>query len=449
MNNFYDVIIVGGGTSGILSAIASAKKGAKTLLVERYGFLGGSANYGFPFLAFFSGNGEKVVNGLPEEIVSQLIKEGGSKGHMRGGKWRTNEDYEFSLTPYEPEIFKYVVQEMALEANVDLSLHTYLLGAIVSSNRIVGIEVLTKSGRSTIYGNVFVDASGDADLSALAGAPFQYSEVGNMQNVSLMFVLDNVDMEKMYQEIQKNGKIKGRDDWHIRLVRGPKIDTNKKDGIVHIAGHMLLWDEKPPLTFTAVSWREGLVSFNLTRTIKINPVDSRSIVDGEILERRNVIKTFRQCQKKIPGMENSYLIKTAHQVGVRESRRIAGEYCLTEEDVINCKKFEDGIARGAYPIDIHDPRGGKTIFRFLKEGGSYSIPYRCLVPKGIDGLIVTGRNISATHEALGSTRLQATCMALGEAAGVAAAISSEENIIPREINIEELKKTLKINKAII
>lgn len=449
MNNYYDVIVVGGGTSGIVAAIASARKGARTLLVERYGFLGGSANYGFPFLAFFSGNGEKVVDGLPEEIVSRLIKEDGSMGHIRGGRWRTEGDYEFSLTPYEPEVYKYVAQEMAIEANVELSLHSYLFGAIVSSNHLAGIEILTKSGRNTIYGDIFIDATGDADLSFLAGVPFQYGDVGNMQNVTMTFILDNVDLEKMYEDLQNEGNIKGRDDWHVRLVRGPKIGTEKKEGIVHLAGHMLLWEEKTPMSFTAVSWREGLVSLNLTRTINIDPTDGKSIVEGEISERRNVIRSFRQCQKRIPGMEQCYLIKTAHQVGVRESRRVIGEYCLTEEDVVNCKNFEDGIARGAYPIDIHDPKGGKTQFIFLKNGGSYSIPYRCLIPKVIDNLILTGRIISVSRKALGSTRLQATCMALGEAAGTAASLSVEKKILPGKVDMEELKRVLKSNKAII
>jgi len=449
MDNYYDVVVVGGGTSGVVSAIAAAKKGAKTLLVERYGFLGGSANYGFPFLAFFSGNGEKVVGGIAEDIVQRLIKEQGSKGHMRGGKWKTEENYEFSLTPYEPEIYKYIAQEMAGENNVNLALHSYLLGTIVSCNRIVGIEILTKSGRKTIYGNTFIDASGDADLSNLAGAPFEYSAVDSMQNVTLTFVLDNVNLEKMFEDLQNDGNIKGRDDWHVRLVRGEKIGTDKKDGIVHMAGHMSLWDDKTPMSFTAVSWRDDMVSLNLTRTVNIDPVDGKSIVDGEISERRNVVNTFKQCQKRIPGMEKCYLIKTAHQVGVRESRRVIGEYCITEEDVVNCRRFEDGIARGAYPIDIHDPKGGKTQFTFLKNGGSYSIPYRCMIPKNIDNLIVTGRIISATHAALGSTRLQATCMALGEAAGVAAAFSVKNKVVPRNINVDELKRTLIADKAII
>jgi len=188
---------------------------------------------------------------------------------------------------------------------------------------------------------------------------------------------------------------------------------------------------------------------NLTRTINIDPTDGKSIVEGEISERRNIISSFRQCQKRIPGMEQCYLIKTAHQVGVRESRRVIGEYCLTEEDVVNCKNFEDGIARGAYPIDIHDPKGGKTQFIFLKNGGSYSIPYRCLIPKVIDNLILTGRIISVSRKALGSTRLQATCMALGEAAGTAASLSVEKKILPGKVDMEELKRVLKSNKAII
>ena len=270
MDNFYDVIVVGGGTSGVVSAIASARNGAKTLLVEQYGFLGGSANYGFPFLAFFSGNGEKVVDGLGEEIVQRLVQEGGCMGHMRGGKWRTDDDnYEFSLTPYEHEIYKYVAQEMVLEHGVEISFHSSLLGAIVSSNRIIGIEILTKSGRKTVYGKTFIDATGDADLSYLAGAPFDFKAADSMQNVTMTFVLDNVDFEKMYIDLQNDGNIKGRDDWHVRLVRGAKLGTDRKDGIVHLAGHMSLWDEKPPFSFTAVSWKEGTISLNLTRTINI------------------------------------------------------------------------------------------------------------------------------------------------------------------------------------
>ncbi len=445
MANYYDVVVVGGGTSGFVAATAAARKGARTLLVERYGFVGGSSVSGYPFLGFYAGNGEKVVGGIGEEVVGRLIEAGGSRGHIRGGRWQTAEEYEFSLTPYEPEVLKFVAQEMLLEAGVSLMLHTYLIGAIVREDRLIGIEVANKSGRSIIYANCFIDATGDADLAYLAGAPFQIGD--EVQNVTLMFTVGGIDLERLVQEIEADGRIKGRGEWHTRVVRGPILDSDEP-AIVHLAGHMDLWDDRPPLTFTAVSWKKNQASFNITRTVGIDPTNARDLVRAEISERRNVMETYRRFRERIPGMEGCELITTAPQVGVRESRRIEGEYCLQGEDVVNCREFDDGIARGSYPIDIHDPKGGKTQFTFLKDGGSYSIPYRCCVPKFIDGLIVTGRCISATHEALGSTRLQSTCMALGEAAGVAASVCRPSKT-PRDIDGAELKGLLRNDGAIV
>lgn len=445
MANYYDVVVVGGGTSGFVAATAAARKGARTLLVERYGFVGGSSVSGFPFLGFYSGNGEKVVDGIPEEVVNRLIEAGGSRGHIRGGRWERAEEYEFSLTPYEPEILKFVAQEMLLESGANLMLHTYLIGTIVRDNRLIGIEVANKSGRSVIYANCFIDATGDADLAHLAGAPFQIGE--QVQNVTLMFTVGGLDLERMVQEIETGGRIKGRGEWHTRVVRGPILDSDKP-GVVHLAGHMDLWDDRPPLTFTAVSWKKNQASFNITRTVGIDPTSARDLVRAEISERRNVMETYRRFQERIPGMEGSELITTAPHVGVRESRRIEGEYCLQGDDVVNCREFEDGIARGSYPIDIHDPKGGKTQFTFLKDGGSYSIPYRSCIPKYIDGLIITGRCISATHEALGSTRLQSTCMALGQAAGVAASLCRPSKT-PGDIDGVKLKELLRSDGAIV
>ncbi len=448
MDNYYDVIVVGGGTSGYIAAIAAARNGAKTLVIEKHGFLGGTGVHGFPFLGFFSGNGEKIVGGIPEEVVQKLIREGGSKGHIRGGKWRTDETYEFSLTPYEPEFLKFVAQEMLLEAGVDILFHTYLLNAIVDSKQPVGVEVFNKSGRKVFYGKVFIDATGDADLAALSGVEFFEDKKNDLQNVSMAFRLKNIDLNKMLDALKKGEGIKGWENWHTRVVIGPKLNQ-KELSIVHLAGHMVLYEDKEPLSFTAASWIEGEASFNITRTIGIDATNYKDLVRAEISERRNIMEIFKLCKCRIPGMENCILGVSAPQVGIRESRRIRGEYKLTGEDVIQCKDFFDGIARGGYPIDRHDPKGGKTKFTFLKKGGSYSIPYRCLIPCNINNLLVTGRCISADHEALGSTRLQATCMALGEAVGTAAALSAKHNQSPGEINIKELRKILQSHDAII
>jgi len=448
MNNYYDVVVVGGGTAGFVAAAAAARNGAKTLVIEKHGFLGGTATFGFPFLGFFSGNGEKIVGGIPEEIVQRLIKEGGSKGHIRGAKWQTGEPYEFSLTPYEPEFLKFVAQEILLEANVDILLHTYLLNTIVDNDRLIGVEIFNKSGRKTIYGKTFIDATGDADLAALSEAAFYKGEKNNIQNVTMAFMLKNINFDEMLKGLKQGKGIKGWGEWHTRLVMGPKLNQDKPS-IVHLAGHMDLYDHKSPLTFTAVSWIEGEASFNITRTVGIDATNANDLVRAELSERRNVMNAFKQCRKRIPGMENCFLGITAPQVGIRESRRIQGKYQLTGKEVIECKNFFDGIARGGYPIDIHDPKGGKTKFSFLKAGGSYSIPYRCLIPVNLDSLLVAGRCISVDQEALGSIRVQATCMALGEAAGTAAALSAKYNQSPEEVNIKELRKILQSHDAII
>ena len=201
MANYYDVVVVGGGTSGFVAATAAARKGARTLLVERYGFVGGSSVSGYPFLGFYAGNGEKVVGGIGEEVVGRLIGAGGSRGNIRGGRWQPAEEYEFSLTPYEPEVLKFVAQEMRLEAGVSLMLHTYLIGAIVREDRLIGIEVANKSGRSIIYANCFIDATGDADLAYLAGAPFQIGD--EVQNVTQVLTRGRISLARLLEDIAR------------------------------------------------------------------------------------------------------------------------------------------------------------------------------------------------------------------------------------------------------
>lgn len=450
-----EVVVVGGGSSGAIAAIAAARNKADTLIIESYGFLGGTATFGFPFLGFFNGRGEQVVKGIPQEIVDQLVNMEASPGHVRGGTWSTRENpmiYEFSLTPYDPEILKYVLLKMAEDAGVRFLFHTHLVKAILKDSQLVGIEVWTKSGFKKIFGKIFIDTSGDANLSYMAGAPCELgSKEGLLQNVSLHFKMTNVDAEKLVEALKKEDRILGRDSWYIRLVRG-KAPGKEKEYYVHIAGHAVPWDDpssKPPLTFTAVAQREGEYWINMTRTVNINPTDIDDLTRAEISERKNVVEVSRLLIKNVPGFEKAYLSGTSPSVGIRESRRVVGEYVLTKEDVLSCTRFEDGIAMGAYPIDIHDPKGGKTQFKFLIEGGSYNIPYRCLVPQKIDNLIVGGKNISATHEAIGSTRLLATVMAIGQGAGTAAALAVKNNTQPRKIDSSYLREELKKQGAIV
>jgi len=439
----YDVIVCGGGTAGMIAAVAAARSGARTLVVERDGCLGGTATYGIPFLGFFSGDGTKVVGGLPQEIVDRMVALGGSVGHVRGGSWLTAEgkhDYEFSLTPYDPESLKIAAQEMALESGVEVMFQSVLIGARVDGKRVSAVELMTVEGRKEVRAEVFVDATGDAMLAWMAGCPTELRGRGRMQNVTNLIRVGNVDAERLVDSLMSGGAVKGLKDWHIRLVRGKLVDGT--EGLIHLAGHAQIWKDRPPLTFTGVRWRKHEMSLNITRTTDIDPTQAQDVSRAEISERRNIEAVVRGLREQIPGFEKAYLVSSAVRVGIREGRRIRAAYTLTEEEVLNCQEFPDGIARGAYPIDIHDPRGGRTLFAFIRDGGSYAVPYRCLVPQKMENLLVAGRCVSTTGKALGSVRLMACCMALGQAAGTAAALAARQGAVPARLETAQLRKEL-------
>lgn len=448
IQSHYDVIVAGGGTAGMAAAIAAGRNGAKTLLIEKNGYLGGTSVMGIPFLGVFDGNNQQVVRGLLEEIVQRLIQENGSIGHVIGARWSNAGHMEgdaFVLTPFDSEILKYVAQEMALEANVDLLLHTWISGATVKDGRITGVTVLNKSGSRTITADVIVDATGDADICAFAGA--EMIKKDHVQNSSILFAIANVDTEKLYEALQKGDHVDGWGWWHSRIVKAQKLG-GEDSSVVHLAGHFKPNEDDPEITFTAVSGRHGEVYLNATRTVNIDATSGESLTAGEISERRNVMKLIKTLVENVPGFKNAYVSKTS-EIGIRESRSVVGDYILTGDDVFNGKTFDDVISRGAYPSDIHDPKGGRTQFTFIKAGGSYGIPYRCLLPKGIEGLLVAGRAISAYQDANGSVRLQGTVVGHGQAAGTAAALSAKEKTTPRGLSVKKLQAVLKDQGVIL
>lgn len=448
------VLVVGGGVAGVAAATAAARSGARTLLVERYGFLGGTATFGIPFLGVFNAGGAKVVGGILDELVDRMVALRGSPGHARGGRWHSGlaaGSFEFALTPFNPEILKYVCQEMLLESGSELLLHSALSGVAVEDGLVVGVTVETKAGQRVLRPAICVDATGDGDLAAAAGAPFQMGDAdGRTQNVTLLFNLADVDVERALLALREGVGLRGWEDWHIRVVRHP--DVEGEDACLHFAGRCLLprsGAKARALTFTAVSFRNRQLFMNITRTTEVDATTSESLTRAEIAERRNVVETWQALRDHVPGFERCYITHAAPQVGVRESRRILGDYVLTGEDVVTGRQFADQVVLGAYPIDIHDPRGGSTKFTFIAEGGSYGIPYRCLLPLGVGNLLVTGRCISATHEAVGSVRLTATATALGQAAGVAAGLAVAAGARPREVRARDLRDRLQAQGAIV
>jgi hypothetical protein len=438
----YDVIIAGGGTAGVAAAIAAARGGAKTLLIEQNSYLGGTAVNGIPFLGGLDCNGKIVNKGVFSEIVDRMKAENACLGYVTGAYWNTPEKYQFSLVPFDPEILKYISQEMVLEAGAEIMLHTYITDVKMENDCISAVEISNKSGKKNLTADVFIDCTGDADIVDMAGGMFIENQL--KQNCSILFRVGNVDLEMLVDDLQKGYSIKGWGDWHTRVLRADKIDGIQQ-GLVHIAGHMVFGEDEAEITFTAVSLRDGEVFLNATRVAGLSGYNAEDVTNAEILERRNVNRVINLMKKHIPSFKNSVLLATS-PIGFRESRNILGDYIMTKEDVVNGASFSDGVARGAYPIDIHDPKGGRTKFIFIRDGGSYEIPFRCLLPKNLQNVIVAGKTISATHEANGSTRIMACVISQGEAAGTAAAMCCKKGGNTRSIDIENLRRLLHMHE---
>ena len=435
----YDVLVVGGGNAGCAAAIAAARHGAKTLLVERYGFLGGTATAAMvgPWMTFHSGS-KRIVGGIAQEIVERLQRKGGSPGHLHDSS-----DYVSTITPFDPEIHKAVLFEMMQEAGVQLLLHAYFLRAIEGEDGVQGAVFATVAGEREYRARYTIDATADAYVAASAGVATQKGdERGRVQPASLMFRLSHVDLSKTATYVRMHPD---------QMRTSLKAHERVAPAMTAVAGLYDLWNDA--LEHGEVGIPRELVSFfitpypdevtvNMTRVTDIDPLDPDDLTRAEVEARAQVMQLVEFFRKRVPGFENARIAATGTQTGIRESRRIVGEYTLTREDVLEGRRFEDAVARSAYPIDIHNPSGTGTTTHRLAEGESYEIPYRCMVPAFVDRLLVAGRCISTTHEALASTRLTPTVMTLGQAAGTAAALAKQTGERLRSIDVPRLRSQL-------
>ncbi len=436
------VLVIGGGNAGCAAALAAARHGARTLLVERYGFLGGTATAAMvgPWMTFHSGS-ERIVGGIAQEIVERLVALGGSPGHIPDSS-----DYVASITPFDPEIHKALLFDLMRESGVELLLHAYFLDAVLDDRGIVcGARVATVGGVREIEAAVTIDASADAYVAASAGVALQQGDArGRVQPASLMFRISHVDLAATAAYVRANPG-------EMRTSLAP--DARDAASLTAVAGLYDLWnrarergdlDVPRELVSFFISPFPDEVSVNMTRVVDIDPLDPEDLTRAEIEARAQAMRLLAFFRRDVPGFANARIAATAAQIGIRESRRIVGEYTLTRDDVLEARAFPDAVARSAYPIDIHNPSGsGTTTFR-LPPGASYEIPYRCMVPERVDGLLVAGRCISTTHEALASTRLTPTVMTLGQAAGTAAVtcVANGGHGRPRDVAPADLRATL-------
>jgi FAD dependent oxidoreductase len=416
-----DVLVAGAGSAGSTAAIASARIGADTVLIDRLGFLGGTSTSVLDtFYAFFTPGRRpsKVVSGIPDDVVAGLSAEDAVFE-------RPNTYGAGTGLTYDPEVLKRVWETLALDAGVRVLLHTFVFGVRLDADgRLAEVDVLTKGGPRTYRPRVVVDASGDADLAHLAGAPYERpGENGPVQSVSTVFRMANVDVARA-EAVPKEEM------W--RLMAGAAESgayrLPRLEGSVH----------RTP--------QAGVMMALMTRMRDVDATDPEQLTAAEIEGRRQCHEYFRFLRERVPGYERAELVSTSPAIGVRESRRIIGDHVLTGDEILAATQFEDQIARCGAPIEDHHS-GSDTRWVYLEEGATYGIPYRSLLPRKVEGLIVAGRCFSATHDAHASARSMGTCMAMGQAAGTTAALAAEAGTTPRALDPQLLRERLAADGA--
>lgn len=432
----YDVVVLGGGPAGITAAISAARNGASTLLVERYGFLGGmsTAALVYPWMTFHSATGDQVIQGLAQEIVDRLQQRGASPGHLRDTIGFTH-----TLTPYHPEIYKVVAHEMLEESGAEVLLHTSAINVACEDGQIQAVTLYNKSGIVHVHGKCFVDATGDGDIAYMAGAPWeQGNETQKVQPMTMKFRMKGVRLDEVKRYMQQH-----RDQFYEKSL----IDELEYLPLTAVSGFFKLWNEanlsiprEGVLFFAGPQQDEVLI--NVSRVSGLDPTNAADLTKAELEGRKQVLELERFFVEHIPGFQDASISEVGAQIGVRETRRIIGHYVLNGVDVLDARRFPDVIARSGYPIDIHNPEGKGITANFIREGGAYDIPYRCIVPQKLNNLLLAGRCISTTHEAQATTRLTPSCMALGQAAGTAAALAARLAVPAIEVPIELLQQAL-------
>ena len=419
-----DVLVVGGGPAGVGAAFAAARNGAETLVVEQFNCLGGVATAGgHGHISKYDENGtsRRVVGGIAHEIGERVVDRGIGIRHSS------------AYVDFEVEGMKLLLDEMAEESGVSLLYYTFFSDTIVENGTVVGAVIQNKGGRQVVRAQRVIDCTGDGDVAFNAGCPYEVGRPkdSKCQPVTLMFTIGGVNWDRV-KEYRKGYNVN---------------DLWKK---AHENGDM------EPFQTNLMGWwwtptRPDQVGVNFTHVIYIDSTKAEDLTKATIEARKQAYETIEVYRKYVPGMENCYMVSTPNTIGIRESRRIMGDYILTEEDVKGQREFDDNICYGSFYVDIHcidGPGMDATVWRPPK-GFKYHIPYRVLIPRKAENLLTAGRCISCTHVALGSIRVMVQCIGLGEAAGTAAALSLKTDVPPRQLDIATLQDELHNQNCIL
>ena len=420
----YDLIVVGGGLSGVAASVSCARNGGKVLLIEKSGCLGGaiSNNLVYPFTNCWTympdTNEKRYVNGG----VFAELRDREERYRVSFGEEKDVPEYLF-----KPEYYKFILDDITTEAGVEILFHSALIDVTVSDRYIKSVTLMTPSGKVEVCAKYFIDSTGNGELLYMSGCECQVGreDDGLCQPMTTCFRMSGVDTDRfkkehkhlneLYQEYQSKGKI-----------------SNPRENI---------------LVFYGIG--KGILHFNTTRVVKLNPTKVLDLSRAEIEARRQVREMIQFLKDNSTAFDNSTVVSVATEIGVRESRKLVGVHILTAQELKELVHFDDVIALGNYDIDIHNPSGSGTDHYYFGKGEYYQIPYRSLLPKEYDNLLASGRCISATHEANASIRVMPICSCTGEAAGVAVAVALKDNTKLCEVDIKCVQSILRDSGAIL
>lgn len=425
-----DVLVVGSGSAGSTAAIAAARAGARTMLLERYGFLGGTSTLVLDtFYGFYTPGSasKKVVGGVPDDVVAALKT-------FSACFERPNTYGAGTGVTYHPDYLKVVWEQLARDAGVRVLLHAWVQDVETSGDRVTGVVVATKIGLRRVAAKIVVDASGDADVCYHSGVPFELAgDREPAQTLTTTFRMCNVDVAR-----RKSVSKAAFHELMADAAAGGNYALPRKEGSDHAM-------PVPGMTSTIMT---RLQSYERRDGKVVNATDPELLSRAEMDGRRQALEYARFLHDRVPGYENAHLAGFGVQIGIRETRRVEGDYRLTREDVLGAKQFDDQIGLCGAPIEDHHG-GADTKWQYLPDGQCVGIPYRTLLPRKRTNLLVAGRCFSATHDAHASVRSMAQCMAMGQAAGTAAAMASAASISPRDVEVTALHDRLREAGAVL